>query len=93
MDDTTMMRSGFQPRIDSVAAIATGASPGASIPEITKSPVTFVAECDLPTKHYGHFRLRGYRNGGAEPTVIVRGDVTGEDVLVRVHDQVIAYAR
>ena len=47
----------------------------------------FVAECDLPTA-FGDFRLRAYRSGVTEPTVVVKGNVTGENVLVRVHDQV-----
>lgn len=46
----------------------------------------FVAECDLPTK-WANFRLRAYRFGGGEPTCVVAGDVSGEDVLVRIHDQ------
>ena len=47
---------------------------------------SFVAECDLPTAR-GSFRLRGYRHNGDEPSVVVKGDVRGENVLVRVHDQ------
>jgi hypothetical protein len=53
-----------------------------------KHNTEFVAECDLPTQ-YGTFKLRGYRDGlGKEPTVVMLGDVSGEDVIVRVHDQV-----
>ena len=55
----------------------------------------FVADCALPNAH-GTFRLRGYRQGGGakgleEPTAMIVGDVAGEDVLVRVHDQVGKY--
>lgn len=46
----------------------------------------FVAECALPTR-WGEFRLRSYRDGDEEPTVVVMGDVSGGDVLLRVHDQ------
>lgn len=54
--------------------------------DTTKMNVEFVAECDLPTK-FGKFRLRGYRFGTKEPTVVFLGDVSGDDVIVRVHDQ------
>jgi GTP cyclohydrolase II len=47
----------------------------------------FVGECDLPTAK-GVFRLRAYRCGNAEPIVIIKGNVSGVDTLVRVHDQV-----
>jgi hypothetical protein len=56
-------------------------------PPVGSTPVEFVAECELPTAR-GDFRLRAYRAGGSEPTVVVKGDVRGGDVLVRVHDQV-----
>lgn len=50
-------------------------------------PVQFVAECDLPNS-FGRFKLRAYRGqGGAEPMVVVAGDVTGDNVMVRLHDQ------
>jgi hypothetical protein len=65
---------------EEAAAVAPTSAP-------TPLPVEFVAECDLPTA-VGQFRLRAYRAGGAEPTVVVKGDVRGQDVLVRVHDQV-----
>lgn len=63
------------------------ASPTPSTPSLGLTPVDFVAECELPTQ-VGAFRLRAYRAGGTEPTVVVKGDVSGSDVLVRVHDQV-----
>src|SRR6185503_12431672 len=44
------------------------------------------AEADIPTEH-GSFRLVVYRVGGEEHLAIVRGDVTGDDVLCRVHSE------
>ena len=51
-----------------------------------------MGECELPTQ-FGDFKLRAYRTGALdgsvhEPTVVIAGDVSGDDVVVRVHDQV-----
>jgi GTP cyclohydrolase II len=51
--------------------------------------VELVAEAPLPTRH-GEFRTCVFseRGGGAhEHVALVRGDVAGEDVLVRVHSE------
>ena len=53
------------------------------------SPVQFVAETLLPTRH-GLLRVRAYRDlvDGTEPLALVSGDVAGlADVPVRVHDE------
>jgi GTP cyclohydrolase II len=44
------------------------------------------AEAEIPTTH-GTFRLIVYRIGGEEHLAVVRGDVTGDDVLCRVHSE------
>mmetsp|Transcript_24036 Transcript_24036/g.55298 ORF Transcript_24036/g.55298 Transcript_24036/m.55298 type:complete len:567 (+) Transcript_24036:122-1822(+) len=56
-----------------------------------KAKLDFVGECELPTQ-FGDFKLRAYRTGALdgsvhEPTVVIAGDVSGDDVVVRVHDQ------
>ncbi|AFZ67862.1 bifunctional 3,4-dihydroxy-2-butanone-4-phosphate synthase/GTP cyclohydrolase II [Deinococcus peraridilitoris] len=47
-----------------------------------------VAEADLPTA-YGHFRLVGFEDTltGAEHVALVKGEVTPEPILVRVHSE------
>ena len=53
------------------------------------TPVEFVAETLLPTKH-GDLRVRAYRDhtDGSEPLAIVGGrPEDGSDILVRAHDQ------
>lgn len=62
--------------------------PGVAAVSRNDASFRFVAECDLPTKNWGLFRLRGYVDGANEPTVVVKGDVRGENIVVRVHDQV-----
>jgi GTP cyclohydrolase II len=51
------------------------------------TPLTFVAETNLPTSH-GLLKVRAYRSStGAEPLAIIAGDVRGaRSVPVRVHD-------
>ena len=50
--------------------------------------VTRVEEVDLPTD-YGHFRLRMYRSqpDGLEHLALIKGDLSGEPPLVRVHSE------
>lgn len=54
----------------------------------TEKLVTRVEEVDLPTD-YGHFRLRMYRSqpDGLEHLVLIKGDLSGEPPLVRVHSE------
>jgi len=46
-----------------------------------------VVEATLPTKFYGTFRAIGYRSPMGEILVLVKGDVSKEDVLVRIHSE------
>ncbi|MEM3896479.1 MAG: GTP cyclohydrolase II, partial [Archaeoglobaceae archaeon] len=41
----------------------------------------------LPTKFYGTFRALGYRTPLGEILVLVKGNVSDEDVLVRIHSE------
>jgi len=52
--------------------------------------IRFEAEANVPTIH-GNFRLRGYYDikTGAEHVAIIKGNPTGEDVLVRMHSECI----
>ena len=52
--------------------------------------IRFEAEANVPTVH-GNFRLRGYYDikTGAEHVAIIKGNPTGEDVLVRMHSECI----
>ena len=54
----------------------------------TEKLVTRVEEVDLPTD-YGHFRLRMYRSqpDGLEHLALIKGDLSGEPPLVRVHSE------
>lgn len=42
------------------------------------------SDAALPTK-YGEFRVHGFSGGGREYMVLTRGDVSGENVLLRIH--------
>jgi len=52
----------------------------------TELHVDRTASAELPTRH-GDFQVFGYRGqvDGVEHVALVKGDVTGDDVLVRVH--------
>lgn len=52
--------------------------------------IRFEAEANVPTIH-GNFRLRGYYDikTGADHIAIIKGNPTGEDVLVRMHSECI----
>jgi 3,4-dihydroxy 2-butanone 4-phosphate synthase/GTP cyclohydrolase II len=52
--------------------------------------IRFEAEANVPTIH-GTFRLRGYYDikTGADHIAIIKGNPTGEDVLVRMHSECI----
>ena len=52
--------------------------------------IRFEAEANVPTIH-GTFRLRGYYDikTGADHVAIIKGNPTGEDVLVRMHSECI----
>lgn len=59
------------------------------VPEI--KPITkFIAECDMPTV-FGKFRMRSYTYKSQiqrlEPIVLISGDISSDNVIVRVHDQ------
>jgi hypothetical protein len=69
-----------------LSAQSNGATKTTSSPDVL-GVTHFIAECELPTEK-GSFRLRAYRSGNTEPTVVIKGRPTGENVLVRVHDQV-----
>ncbi len=49
----------------------------------------FIAECALPNPHDSNFRLRAYRceASGEEIMAMFLGDVSGGNVLCRIHDQ------
>lgn len=53
----------------------------------TEKIVERVVEATLPTKFYGIFRAIGYRTPLGEILVLVKGDVSKEDVLVRIHSE------
>ncbi len=64
-------------------------APPDSLPAKNGSPVTFVAETQLPTEK-GVYRVRAYKDNidGTEPVAIIIGDVYGAESLpVRVHDE------
>lgn len=64
-------------------------APSDSLPTTPGSPVTFVAETQLPTDK-GVFRVRAYRDhvDSTELVAMMVGDVAGKsDVPVRVHDE------
>ncbi|MDK2795926.1 MAG: 3,4-dihydroxy 2-butanone 4-phosphate synthase / cyclohydrolase [Archaeoglobaceae archaeon] len=46
-----------------------------------------VVEATLPTKFYGTFRAIGYKSPIGEIIALVRGNVAGDDVLVRIHSE------
>ncbi len=46
-----------------------------------------VVEATLPTKFYGTFKAIGYKTPIGEIIVLVRGNVTEGDVLVRIHSE------
>jgi 3,4-dihydroxy 2-butanone 4-phosphate synthase/GTP cyclohydrolase II len=52
--------------------------------------IRFEAEANVPTIH-GNFRLRGYYDikTGADHVAIIKGNPSGEDVLVRMHSECI----
>ena len=52
--------------------------------------IRFEAEANVPTTH-GNFRLRGYYDikTGADHVAIIKGNPTGDDVLVRMHSECI----
>ena len=52
--------------------------------------IRFEAEANIPTIH-GDFRVRGYYDikTGADHVAIIKGNPTGEDVLVRMHSECI----
>jgi len=52
--------------------------------------IRFEAEANVPTIH-GNFRLRGYYDikTGADHVAIIKGNPTGDDVLVRMHSECI----
>ncbi len=61
--------------------------------EHTNNPnnrIRFEAEANVPTIH-GTFKLRGYYDikTGADHVAIIKGNPTGEDVLVRMHSECI----
>ncbi|MEM3391761.1 MAG: GTP cyclohydrolase II, partial [Archaeoglobaceae archaeon] len=53
----------------------------------TEKIVEKAVEATLPTKFYGTFRALGYRTPLGEILVLVKGNVSDEDVLVRIHSE------
>ncbi|MCS7118752.1 MAG: GTP cyclohydrolase II [Archaeoglobaceae archaeon] len=53
----------------------------------TEKIVERVVEATIPTKFYGTFKAIGYRSPMGEILVLVKGDVSSEKVLVRIHSE------
>jgi len=87
----TRSQSPVQPQEPTLESVSTAApvNPNLQVPSATPiaTPLTFIAETNLPTSH-GLLRVRAYRSStGAEPLAIVAGDVRGQRAVpVRVHD-------
>jgi 3,4-dihydroxy 2-butanone 4-phosphate synthase/GTP cyclohydrolase II len=53
----------------------------------TEKLVERAVEATLPTKFYGVFKAIGYKTPIGEIITLVKGDVSGGDVLVRIHSE------